>query len=243
MKIVAIGGGEIGRVKTYPDGRQERKPIETMEIDREIIRLSGKTNPNLLFIGTASGESLDYLTAVSDHFAGRLGCVITELKLLSDNPGTTKIAELINNADIIYVGGGDTKLMIDTWKKYGVDKLLQSAGQRGVVLSGISAGANCWFEWYDNDEYIGEPQDWSKLDVLPGLGFIKGFCVPHYNVKSDSEKKLFDNLLAKKGLFGYALDNGAALVFDNGKTSIISSMPGAGVHNINMPKQNTKERE
>jgi len=48
MKIVAIGGVEIGRLGY---------PIETEEIDREIIRLSGKKHPKVLFIPTASGDS------------------------------------------------------------------------------------------------------------------------------------------------------------------------------------------
>jgi hypothetical protein len=45
--IVAIGGGEIRTRGTAP-------------IDREIIRLSGKKNPKLLFIPTASSDSERY---------------------------------------------------------------------------------------------------------------------------------------------------------------------------------------
>lgn len=48
MKIVAIGGGEIGRPGTK---------IETLKIDKEIITLSGKKNPKLLFIPTASNDA------------------------------------------------------------------------------------------------------------------------------------------------------------------------------------------
>ena len=40
--IIAIGGGEIGRIKVYDDGHQEQKPIETMVIDKKIIELTGK---------------------------------------------------------------------------------------------------------------------------------------------------------------------------------------------------------
>ena len=39
-KIVAIGGGEIGRPGF---------PIETTEIDKEIIKLTSKKNPKVLF--------------------------------------------------------------------------------------------------------------------------------------------------------------------------------------------------
>lgn len=41
-KIVAIGGGENGHHNTK---------YETAPFDKEIIRLTGKQNPNFLFIG------------------------------------------------------------------------------------------------------------------------------------------------------------------------------------------------
>ncbi|HUD44532.1 MAG TPA: Type 1 glutamine amidotransferase-like domain-containing protein [Patescibacteria group bacterium] len=70
MKIIAIGGGEIGR---------PGYPIETTEIDREIIALSGKTNPKLLFLPTASSDSEDYVQVMHEHFGERLGRKVDEL--------------------------------------------------------------------------------------------------------------------------------------------------------------------
>ncbi len=48
-KIVAIGGGENGRI--LPDGT--KRLYETGPMDQEIIRLTGKETPNFLFIGHA----------------------------------------------------------------------------------------------------------------------------------------------------------------------------------------------
>ena len=45
-KIVAIGGGENGRINS----KGEQKPYETKEIDEEIVRLSSKEKHNLLFL-------------------------------------------------------------------------------------------------------------------------------------------------------------------------------------------------
>lgn len=45
-KIVAIGGGENGRINS----KGNKKPYETKEIDQVIVRLSGKENPNFLFL-------------------------------------------------------------------------------------------------------------------------------------------------------------------------------------------------
>ncbi|MFH0804049.1 MAG: Type 1 glutamine amidotransferase-like domain-containing protein, partial [Candidatus Zambryskibacteria bacterium] len=54
-KIIAIGGGEIGRPGFS---------VETTQIDREIINLTGKKNPRLLFIPTASADSESYYETV-----------------------------------------------------------------------------------------------------------------------------------------------------------------------------------
>lgn len=62
-----------------------------------------------------------------------------------------EIKNSILNADIIYVGGGDTLRMIKKWKAYKVDLYLKEAYEKGIVLSGISAGSICWFEFGHSD--------------------------------------------------------------------------------------------
>ena len=48
-KIIAIGGGENGRINS----KGEKLPYELAEIDKEIIRVSGKENPRVLFLAHA----------------------------------------------------------------------------------------------------------------------------------------------------------------------------------------------
>ena len=85
--------------------------------------------------------------------------------------------------------------------------------------------------------------DWEKLDFLPGLGFIKGFCVPHYDTKSESDRMYFNALLKKRGVTGYALDNCAAIIFDNGKISTITSQPNKNIYCLNPIQAKTRERD
>ncbi len=245
MKIVAIGGGENGRRKVLPDGTVKQYPLDNIPINKKIIELSGKVNPNILFLGTAGNDDPKYTVHLMEHFKS-LGANVSELRLMKNPPSESEIRKILDNTDIIYVGGGDTLIMMNCWRRVGFDKLLREYGERGVVLSGLSAGAICWFDHYDNEEYIqndaGQTQ-WEKLDFLPGLGFIKGFCVPHYDNKPDSEKKYFDRLLVRRGVMGYAIDNNAAIVFDDGKVSIIASQPGKGVYYLNTHNINARERE
>src|SRR3989338_5960150 len=99
MKIVAIGGGEIGR---------PGYPVETTKIDKEIIALTGKTNPRLLFIPTASSDSELYYETVKKHFGKTLGCKTDVLYLINKDLSKKEIEQTIFGADIIYVGGGNT---------------------------------------------------------------------------------------------------------------------------------------
>lgn len=133
-KIIAIGGGEIGR---------PGYPIETTKIDKEIINLTHKIKPRLLFIPTASSDSELYFDCVKKHFEKRLKCEVDVLFLLKDNYNLKEIKQKILNANIIYVGGGNTALMLKTWRKYKVDKIIKQAYSKGVVLSGLSAGSIC----------------------------------------------------------------------------------------------------
>jgi len=65
-KIIAIGGGEIGR----PREEGGFYPVETIQIDQEIIGQSRKKNPKLLFLPTASCDSEGYIKCAQKHFEG-----------------------------------------------------------------------------------------------------------------------------------------------------------------------------
>lgn len=122
-KIIAIGGGEIGR---------PGYPIETTKIDREIIRLSGKKHPRLLFIPTASGDAELYIETVKKHFGKRLGCKIDSLALLLRKYTKKELEYKILNSDIVYVGGGNTLKMMKIWRKFGVDNILEKALKKAL---------------------------------------------------------------------------------------------------------------
>src|ERR1700691_1480775 len=131
--IVAIGGGDI-------------RTRGTAAIDREIIRLSSKKNPRLLFIPTASSDSEMYWKHVDEYFGGFLRCKTDVLFLIKEQPSNEQTRRKIGSADIIYVGGGNTLMMMRLWRRLGVDRLLRRAYATGTVLCGISAGSICWFD-------------------------------------------------------------------------------------------------
>lgn len=211
-KLICIGGGEIPRIKNGVE-----LPYETREIDEEIVRLSEKKNPKLLFIGTASKNSYDYYLVIKKIFAD-LGCIVSNLDLLKDNLDINEVKSKILNTDIIYVGGGNTKFMLEKWRELGVDKLLLEAYNKGIVCSGLSAGSYCWFKL--------------NYDLLEGLGIINAVNCVHYEQKDKEARGKFYNTIKETGLEGFALENCVALEMIDDKIKIIKSNPNRNAYKI-----------
>jgi dipeptidase E len=220
--IVAIGGGRI-------------RTRGTERIDREIIRLTRKKRPKLLFIPTASSDSELYWKHVDKYFGGFLKCRTDVLFLLKEPPSTKQIREQILSADIVYVGGGNTLKMMRLWRRLGVDRILRTAYAKGKVLCGISAGSICWFEWGHSDSMsFYNPSEWKYIRVK-GLGLIRGIHCPHYNSRTLGvpRRKLFREMIGKGGGIGIAIQDNCALEFIDGKSfRVVTSKSYAGAYKV-----------
>ncbi len=221
MRIIAIGGGEIGR---------PGYPVETTKIDKEIIALSGKKNPRVLFIPTASGDSEGYVEVFNKHFGKRLGCKTDVLFLIKEKPNKKQIRDKILNSDIVYVGGGNTAKLMKVWRKTGTDKILQEAGKKGVVLSGLSAGSICWFKYGLSDSRRFKNPN-AKLIKVSGLGLINALHCPHYDFEKHRKEELKQMMKNTSGV-AVAIDNCSAIEIVGDKYRIISSKKDAKVYRV-----------
>ena len=184
-QIIAIGGGGFGR-----------SPGEGV-IEKYILGQSDKEKPNICFIPTATGDNEAYKVNYYSTFS-KLDCNPIHLDFFKRTPD---LEQLIPQQDAIFVGGGNTKSMLAVWKDWNLDKLLKEAYEKGVVMSGVSAGANCWFERAVVDSWE------EDLRVIDCMGFIKGICCPHYDeepqrrpaVKTFLEDGIIDSCYSVEG--------------------------------------------
>ena len=184
-QIIAIGGGGFGR--NPGDG----------VIEQYILDQTGKEKPNICFIPTATGDNEAYKVNYYSTFS-KLDCNPIHLDFFKRTPD---LEQLIPQQDAIFVGGGNTKSMLAVWKDWNLDKLLKEAYEKGVVMSGVSAGANCWFERAVVDSWE------EDLRVIDCMGFIKGICCPHYDeepqrrpaVKTFLEEGIIDSCYSVEG--------------------------------------------
>lgn len=214
--IVVIGGGEI-------------REGQTLAIDREIVVLAGKPRPRLLFIPTASGDAEGYTATIREVYGKALGCAVEELALLRADPGRGVMEALVDWADIVYVGGGDTALLMKTWKARGLDVLLKEANATGTVLAGLSAGSICWFESgiSDTEAFAAGGGPW-EYSLVQGLGLLPGRHGPHHDERlADAAYRAY--LAASEGP-SLVLDSCAALAVQAGAYRVLASRPGAGAY-------------
>lgn len=205
-KIVAIGGGEF-------------RKGGTRKIDEYIVALSGKKHPNLLFIPTASRDSENYMGSMKGYF-GELGCYVECLCLVTETLMEEKIRQMILRSDIIYVGGGNTAYMMQIWKQFEVDQYLKEAYERGIILSGLSAGSICWFDSGYSDSAKTEKSGMKGLGWCEGLGLLPFYHCPHYDEPGRHE---FDFAMAEKKGCGIALEKGIALSYVDGTYELIKN--------------------
>lgn len=228
--IIAIGGGSIDSGETLP-------------IDREIVEEAGKDNPEALFIPTASEDSSGYIEAFHETYEDRLGCKTEALKLTKENYTEEEIKEKINSADLVYVGGGNTKGMMEVWREKNVDTYLKQAYNSGTLMSGLSAGAICWFEsGHSDSESYEQDGEWNFIKVK-GLNLVKNvlFC-PHYH--QENREASFEKMMRENPeMTGLAIDNNAAVKIKGDELKILKSKEEGKAYIAEMVNEEFKLRE
>lgn len=204
-QIIASGGGGFTRKSSI------------FALEKYMLAQTNKINPKICFLPQASNEDAAYIAKFLETFQ-MLGAQPTWVSLFGRVEDSWR--KKILDADLIYVGGGNTKSMIALWKAWGVDTLLREAYEKGTVMAGVSAGMLCWFEHGITDSV------W-PLGIVEGLGFLPGSACPHFD--SEVERQEVYKKLVKSGAVksGIALEDHTAAHFLDGKLhTIITEVEG-----------------
>lgn len=202
---------------------------ETLLIDQELVSLTRLENPRLLFIPTASYDSPEYFDSIKAVYGDQLGCSVSVLCVWEQDTDPSTIAERIDSADVIYVGGGNTKAMIARWRELGVDRALKAFVESGKPVGGLSAGAICWFK-------VGN-SDWPQYENIPNvntarldcLGFVDLIACPHTGRESFRLSE-FTKMMESESGVGIGLDDCCAIQIQGDTYRILASLDGVGAH-------------
>ncbi|MGZ4428784.1 MAG: Type 1 glutamine amidotransferase-like domain-containing protein [Nocardioidaceae bacterium] len=213
-KIVAMGGGGFSMDR-------DNRLLDDFVLS--LTETDGK--PRVCFLPTASGDADAYVEKFLDAFpADRADASVLHLFRREH----LDLRALLLNQDVIYVGGGNTLSLLAVWRTHGLVEVLREAYDAGVVLAGLSAGMNCWFEASVTDSWTTE-----ELRALDdGLGFLAGSACPHYDGEPQ-RRPTYLRLIAEGFPAGYAVQDCCALYFEDEQLSAaVASTPDAGAFRV-----------
>ncbi|MCK8681669.1 peptidase E [Streptomyces lichenis] len=195
-------------------------------LDDWVLGLTGRSRPRVCFVPTASGDAEGYVERFHAAFEGR-ECEASVLRLSRRTLDDAALRSFLLSQDVVYVGGGSTANLLAVWRAHGVDRLLREAYERGTLLCGISAGANCWAEASHTDSFgpLGPLRD--------GLGLLPGSVCPHYD-SEPGRRPSYRAAVADGSLPpGWAVDDGVGALFvDEAVDQVVGRTPAAQLYRV-----------
>jgi peptidase E len=195
--IVASSGGFVGTDRwgvMRPGG-----------IFLRALQLANVTRPRVLFVLTASGDDKGYLSTMYQAVSS-LGVDVNHLALFTQP--NAPVEQAIDEADVIWVGGGSVANLLSLWRLHKVDAAMEAAWHNGTVLGGVSAGSICW--------HAGGPTDSFGPTLEPvtnGLGFLPFGNGVHYDSEEQRRPLLHKLIASQTYTHAYATDDRAAIVY------------------------------
>lgn len=222
-QVIALGGGGFSM--------EPENPL----LDKYILNSSGKENPKICFFANAGGDAQDYIDRFYDAFQ-KQNCIPSHISLLDLPKGN--LEEIILSNDIVFVGGGSTRILMQQWKQFGIDKIMCKAWEKGIVLSGMSAGAIVWFQ-----DGLYNPTD-KELMRIDCLGFVKGSFCPHYDERTELRFSYRNLITAGNIKAGYGAEDYCGLHFiGNDLYNVISSRKNAAAYSVRKAGRSLSEKK
>ena len=198
-KIISVGGGGF----THESDKS---------LDEFVLSQSEVKNIKIGFLATASKDDKKKINRFYNRFE-KLNLQLSHYNLCTE---VKNFSEWILNKDIIYIGGGNTSYMLNVWRENNLSRYFKRAYEKGIILSGVSAGAVCWFDWILSDS-LG-----SILKPIKGINLISGSCTPHSSI-AERINQFELNIKNTRLPPGIAIDDGVAVLFIDGKPSQVYS--------------------
>jgi len=191
------------------------------EILAEALALIKKKNPDVAYIGTASGDNKEFFLWIRQLFiaagAGNVSLVRIIRRFDPD-----KARDILLSSDVVFISGGDVNLGMKYLRSRKLVTFLRELYDQGKLFCGVSAGAimlsRNWMNWRD-------PDDDDTVELLDCLGFAPLLCDVHAEEDDWVEMKRLLGFFPK-GTAGYGIPvNGALRVAPDGKITSIGSAP------------------
>jgi putative intracellular protease/amidase len=171
--------------------------------------------PLVAYVGVASNDNVGFQKMLTGALAAT-GARFRPVHIASPRASISGARELLDEADMVFVSGGDVDHGMNLLKDRGLLSHFRALCRRGKPMFGISAGsimlAREWLRFPDDDD--------AKAEIFECIGAAP-FCVDAHSEEDDwSELRTLVGLMSKRGdpdPVGYGLTaKGGMAVFVDG---------------------------
>ena len=188
-------------------GRSKSNPDPVMQI---VFRIFGVENPEVAYIGAASGDNLEFFNYMTAAFRSSGAGNVFMVPTITPDFDIDKTREILEQADIIFISGGDVEFGMSVLNSKELVGVLADLYRKGKKFFGISAGsimlAQKWIRWTD-------PNDDQTAEIFPCCGLAPLICDTHGETDQWEELKAL-LMLETKGSIGYGITSGSAIQID-----------------------------
>lgn len=171
-----------------------------------ILSQANSEKPKVCLLPTPSGDSSMIIRTFYEMFR-KHNCKTDHVSLFSSP--RPNFREFLLDQDIIIVCGGQSKSCLGVFKEWGLDKTLKEAYEKGVILSGGSAGSVIWHDEALTDSF-------GDLRPMKFMGYLPFSNCPHYR-SSERRVKYREAILNRQIGPGYAISDGGAIHYKDDK--------------------------
>ncbi len=184
-------------------GGDEFRP-DCVDMDTALLAAAGVGSPHVLIVPTAAAMSRPDLAAKNgeQHFAA-LGAKVSSLMALnSGDANDDALVSMVDNADLVYLTGGNPAHLLDVLKGSLLLDKIHGALERGAVLAGSSAGAMVLGQ---RMRFRGQWSD--ALGALPGVAIM-----PHHEGSDPDETLAELGDVLREGLVVLGIDAATGVI-------------------------------
>jgi len=198
-------------------GRQSRKKGADPLLEA-VFQCYGIKLPVVAYTGTASGDDKDFFQFIASSFKAAGAARVIHAVIAPDNADLKKAQKILEDADIVFVSGGDVEAGMDILQQKNMLGFFNGLHKQGKPFFGVSAGAimlaEKWVRWPD-------PDDENSAELFPCLNYAPVICDCH-DEQGGWEELRAALMLEKKGRIGYGLASGSGVkVMPDGKVEAL----------------------
>jgi peptidase E len=179
-------------------------------IEDEMLKMTNKKNPIVLYCPYAT-KDMEKSCLKFHNLMKNLECEIIDLSMDNIND----FDNLLNKADILYVGGGVSDDLVDIFKKYNLDKVLYKYLDSNKIYAGSSAGAMLYTKvaMGDKDMFSDNFHNYN-YKMVDCLGILNISICPHYQ---NEDLIFYNDVIKEYSLDSFGIEEDTAVIIDDNK--------------------------